>query len=118
MSPAPVPMLNFMRVDERIVDAASSLDFGRCPPTALTSITAGEMLFDAFRLTRGRQVARRLLRHRGAEGVGSILIQPRQGVGLGSRYCHCLAARKRRMGAQDGADTVVDHRGDLACRSG
>ncbi|HBM40012.1 MAG TPA: zinc-binding alcohol dehydrogenase family protein, partial [Sulfitobacter sp.] len=66
----------FHAVDERIVGRKpASLDFTEAAGLPLTSITAWEMLFDAFRLTEGGGAGQSLLVIGGAGGVGSILIQ-------------------------------------------
>ena len=107
----------FHAVDERIVGRKpASLDFTEAAGLPLTSITAWEMLFDAFRLTEGGGAGQSLLVIGGAGGVGSILIQLAKALtGL------TVIATASRPETQDwvrkmGADHVVDHRGDLAAQ--
>ena len=107
----------FHAVDERIVGRKpASLDFVEAAGLPLTSITAWEMLFDAFRLTEGGGSGQTLLVIGGAGGVGSILIQLAKALtGL------TVIATASRPETQDwvrkmGADHVVDHRGDLAAQ--
>ncbi len=104
-------------VDERIVGRKpASLDFTEAAGLPLTTITAWEMLFDAFRLTEGSGTGQTLLVIGGAGGVGSILIQLAKALtGL------TVIATASRPETQDwvrkmGADHVVDHRGDLAAQ--
>ncbi|SFO37586.1 zinc-binding alcohol dehydrogenase family protein [Roseovarius lutimaris] len=107
----------FHAVDERIVGRKpAKLDFTEAAGLPLTSITAWEMLFDAFRLTEGGGEGKTLLVIGGAGGVGSILIQLAKALtGL------TVIATASRPETQDwvrkmGADHVVDHRGDLAAQ--
>ena len=102
-------------VDERIVGKKpSTLDFTESAGLPLTSITAWEMLFDAFRLTEGGGAGQSLLVIGGAGGVGSMLIQ------LAKTLTNLtVIATASRPETQDwvrkmGADHVIDHRGDLA----
>ncbi|QIE45701.1 zinc-binding alcohol dehydrogenase family protein [Pseudohalocynthiibacter aestuariivivens] len=104
-------------VDERIVGRKPAcLDFVQAAGMPLTSITAWEMLFDAFRLPEGGGEGQTLLVIGGAGGVGSILIQLAKALtGL------TVIATASRPETQDwvrkmGADHVVDHRGDLAAQ--
>ena len=107
----------FHAVDERIVGRKpASLEFTEAAGLPLTSITAWEMLFDAFRLTEGGGEGKTLLVIGGAGGVGSILIQLAKALtGL------TVIATASRPETQDwvrkmGADHMVDHRGDLAAQ--
>ena len=107
----------FHAVDERIVGhKPASLDFTEAAGLPLTSITAWEMLFDAFRLTEGGGAGQTLLVIGGAGGGGAILIQlAKKLTGL------TVIATASRPETQDwvrkmGADHVVDHRGDLAAQ--
>ena len=107
----------FHAVDERIVGRKpAKLDFTEAAGLPLTSITAWEMLFDAFRLTEGGGEGKTLLVIGGAGGVGSILIQLAKTLtGL------TVIATASRPETQDwvrkmGADHVVDHRSDLAAQ--
>ena len=107
----------FHAVDERIVGRKpASLEFTEAAGLPLTSITAWEMLFDAFRLTEGGGEGKTLLVIGGAGGVGSILIQLAKALtGL------TVIATASRPETQDwvrkmGADHVVDHRGDLVAQ--
>ncbi|UXX82379.1 zinc-binding alcohol dehydrogenase family protein [Roseovarius pelagicus] len=104
-------------VDERIVGCKPAcLDFVQAAGMPLTSITAWEMLFDAFRLPEGGGEGQTLLVIGGAGGVGSVLIQLAKALtGL------TVIATASRPETQDwvrkmGADHVVDHRGDLAAQ--
>lgn len=107
----------FHAVDERIVGRKpASLDFVDAAGLPLTSITAWEMLFDAFRLTEGGGSGQTLLVIGGAGGVGSILIQLAKAL-----TSLTVIATASRPETQDwvrkmGADHVVDHRGDLAAQ--
>ena len=107
----------FHAVDERIVGRKpASLDFVEAAGLPLTSITAWEMLFDAFRLTEGGGSGQTLLVIGGAGGVGSILIQLAKAL-----TSLTVIATASRPETQDwvrkmGADHVVDHRGDLAAQ--
>ena len=66
----------FHLVDERIVGGKpKSLDFAAAAALPLTSITAWEMLFDRFGVSRGGADGKSLLIIGGAGGVGSIAIQ-------------------------------------------
>jgi len=107
----------FHAVDERIVGRKpAKLDSTEAAGLPLTSITAWEMLFDAFRLTESGGEGKTLLIIGGAGGVGSILIQLAKALtGL------TVIATASRPETQDwvrkmGADHVVDHRGDLAAQ--
>jgi NADPH2:quinone reductase len=101
----------FHLVDERIVGAKpKSLSFAQAAALPLTGITAWEMLFDRFAVTRGKaQDARALLIMGGAGGVGSILIQlVRKLTGL------TVIATASRPQTRDwclklGAHHVIDH---------
>lgn len=107
----------FHAVDERIVGRKpANLDFTEAAGLPLTSITAWEMLFDAFRLPEGGGEGKTLLVIGGAGGVGSILIQlAKKLTGL------TVIATASRPETQDwvrkmGADHVVNHRSDLAAQ--
>ena len=107
----------FHAVDERIVGRKpAKLDFAEAAGLPLTSITAWEMLFDAFRLVEGGGNGQTLLVIGGAGGVGSMLIQLAKT--LTNLTVIATASRRetedwvRKMGA----DHVVDHRGDLAAQ--
>jgi NADPH:quinone reductase len=104
-------------VDERIVGKKpATLDFTESAGLPLTSITAWEMLFDAFRVTEGGGAGQSLLVIGGAGGVGSMLIQ------LAKTLTNLtVIATASRPETQDwvrklGADHVIDHRGDLAAQ--
>ena len=107
----------FHAVDERIAGRKpTKLDFTEAAGLPLTSITAWEMLFDAFRLSEGDGEGKTLLVIGGAGGVGSILIQLAKALtGL------TIVATASRPETQDwvrkmGADHVVNHRDDLAAQ--
>ncbi|WP_341235659.1 zinc-binding alcohol dehydrogenase family protein [uncultured Sulfitobacter sp.] len=104
-------------VDERIVGKKpATLDFTESAGLPLTSITAWEMLFDAFRVTEGGGAGQSILVIGGAGGVGSMLIQ------LAKTLTNLtVIATASRPETQDwvrkmGADHVIDHRGDLAAQ--
>lgn len=104
-------------VDERIVGKKpATLDFTESAGLPLTSITAWEMLFDAFRVTEGGGAGQSLLVIGGAGGVGSMLIQ------LAKTLTNLtVIATASRPETQDwvrkmGADHVIDHRGDLVAQ--
>lgn len=104
-------------VDERIVGKKpATLDFTESAGLPLTSITAWEILFDAFRVTEGGGAGQSLLVIGGAGGVGSMLIQ------LAKTLTNLtVIATASRPETQDwvrkmGADHVIDHRGDLAAQ--
>lgn len=107
----------FHAVDSRIVGRKpQSLDFAEAAGMPLTTITAWEMLFDAFRLTENGGEGQSLLVIGGAGGVGSILIQLARAL---TRLT--VIATASRPETQDwvrkmGADHVVDHRGDLVAQ--
>lgn len=101
-------------VDERIVaKKPHSLGFAEAAGFPLTSITAWEMLFDAFGLEEGEGEGEALLVIGGAGGVGSILIQlAKQLTGL------TVIATASRPETVDwvkkmGADQVINHREPL-----
>ena len=91
----------------------ANLGFFEAASMPLTSITAGEMLFDSFRLTEGGGQGQSLLATGGAGGVGSIMIQlAKRLTGL------TVITTASRPETQDwvrrmGADHVIDHRGDM-----
>jgi zinc-binding alcohol dehydrogenase family protein len=99
---------DFQAVDERLVGhKPASLSFAHAAALPLTTITAGETLFDHFLLTEASRGT--LLIMGGAGGVGSILIQlAKQLTGL-----RVLASAGRSASAawvrELGADAVVDH---------
>ncbi|MCX8228174.1 MAG: zinc-binding alcohol dehydrogenase family protein [Sulfitobacter sp.] len=104
-------------VDERIVGKKpATLDFTESAGLPLTSITAWEMLFDAFRVTEGGGEGHSLLVIAGAGGVGSMLIQLAKTLTnltvIGTASRPETQDWVRRMGA----DHVIDHRGDLAAQ--
>ena len=105
----------FHAVDERIVGRKpASLDFADAAGLPLTSITAWEMLFDAFRLTEGGRQWPDATGHRRCRRGGLDFDPTRQGVDQPYGYCNCLAARNAGLGAQDGGGS----RGGPPWRSG
>ena len=101
-------------VDERIVGRKpKTLGFAEAAGFPLTSITAWELLFDAFRLPEGEGQGECLLIVGGAGGVGSILIQlAKKLTGL------TVIATASRPETSEwvktmGADHVINHRESL-----
>ncbi|RDE19685.1 zinc-binding alcohol dehydrogenase family protein [Motiliproteus coralliicola] len=101
-------------VDERIVaKKPQSLGFAEAAGLPLTSVTAWEMLFDAFGLKEGEGEGETLLVIGGAGGVGSILIQlAKQLTGLS---VIATASRPETIDwvKKMGADHVINHRESL-----
>ncbi|WP_421869693.1 zinc-binding alcohol dehydrogenase family protein [Motiliproteus sp.] len=101
-------------VDERIVGKKPKLlGFAEAAGLPLTSITAWEMLFDAFGLKEGEGEGEALLVIGGAGGVGSILIQlAKQLTGL---TVIATASRPETIDwvKKMGADHVINHRESL-----
>ena len=101
-------------VDERIVGKKpASLGFAEAAGFPLTSITAWEILFDAFALTEGDGTGETLLIIGAAGGVGSILIQlAKQLTGL---TVVATASRPETIAwvQKMGADHVINHRQSL-----
>ncbi|WP_146346643.1 zinc-binding alcohol dehydrogenase family protein [Falsiphaeobacter marinintestinus] len=107
----------FHAVDERIVGRKpQSLDFAEAAGLPLTSITAWEMLFDAFRLTEGNGEGQNLLVIGGAGGVGSILIQLAKTLTKLTVTATASRPETQNWVRKMGADHVVDHRGDLVAQ--
>lgn len=104
----------FQLVDERIVGRKpSTLNDAEAAALPLTTITAWEILFDRFGLTRENSAGKSLLVVGGAGGVGSIMIQlARQ---LTDLTVIATASRKetRDWVEQMGAHHVIDHRNPL-----
>lgn len=107
----------FHAVDERIVGRKPvTLDFTEAAGMPLTSITAWEMLFDAFRLTEGGGEGQSLLVIGAAGGVGSILIQLAKALTGLTVIATASRPETREWVLKMGADHIVDHRGDLAAQ--
>ncbi|NEQ98398.1 MAG: zinc-binding alcohol dehydrogenase family protein [Cyanothece sp. SIO2G6] len=104
----------FHIVDERIVGRKpASLNFADAAGIPLTSITAGEILFDSFGLKEGDGAGEALLVIGAAGGVGSILIQlAKKLTGL---TVIATASREdtRAWVEKMGADHVINHRNPL-----
>jgi alcohol dehydrogenase len=107
-------------VDERIAGRKpATLDFAQAAALPLTALTAWELLFDRFGVSRtGADAGKSVLVIGGAGGVGSIAIQlAKQLAGL-----HVIATASRPESAawvrELGADAVVDHRKPLAGQLG
>lgn len=104
----------FHLVDERIVGKKpDSLDFAEAAGMPLTSITAWELLFDAFDLQEGNGANESLLIIGAAGGVGSILIQlAKKLTGLS---VIATASRPETINwvQKMGADHVISHRESL-----
>ncbi len=101
-------------VDERIVGKKpESLDFAEAAGMPLTSITAWEILFDAFGFKEGDGQGESLLVIGGAGGVGSILIQLAKKL-TGLRVI-ATASRPETVDwvKKMGADHVINHRKSL-----
>jgi len=104
----------FQIVDERIVGKKpKSLGFAEAAGFPLTSITAWEILFDAFMLNEGDGKDEHLLIIGAAGGVGSILIQLTKQ--LTSLNVTATASRPETVQwvKQMGADQVINHRESL-----
>ncbi|AOJ31655.1 zinc-binding alcohol dehydrogenase family protein [Burkholderia metallica] len=105
----------FHAVDERIVALKPrTLDFAAAAALPLTALTAWEALFDRLRVSpQGADAGKSVLIIGGAGGVGSIAIQLAKTLGK----LHVIATASRPASAEWvrglGADTVVDHFGDL-----
>ena len=107
----------FHAVDERIVGRKpQTLDFAEAAGLPLTSITAWEILFDAFRLTEGGGQGQSLLVIGGAGGVGSILIQLAKALTKLTVIATASRPETQDWVRKMGADHVVDHRGDLVAQ--
>ncbi|WGW05993.1 zinc-binding alcohol dehydrogenase family protein [Tropicibacter oceani] len=107
----------FHAVDERIVGRKpQTLGFAEAAGLPLTSITAWEMLFDAFRLAEGGGEGQTLLVIGGAGGVGSILIQLAKTLTKLTVIATASRTETRDWVRKMGADHVVDHRGDLVAQ--
>ncbi len=104
----------FHAVDERIVGKKpKSLGFAEAAGFPLTSITAWEIMFDAFAFKEGAGKGESLLIIGGAGGVGSILIQlARKLTGL---TVIATASRPETVEwvRKMGADHVINHREPL-----
>ena len=101
-------------VDERIVGRKPGrFDFTEAAGLPLTSITAREMLFDAFRLTEGAHQGQSLLVIGGAGGVGSILIQLAKRLTGLSVIATASRPETRDWVRKMGADHMGDHRESL-----
>jgi zinc-binding alcohol dehydrogenase family protein len=104
-------------VDERIVGKKpATLDFTESAGLPLTSITAWEMLFDAFRVTEGGGAGQSLLVIGGAGGVGSMLIQLAKTLTKLTVIATASRPETQDWVRKMGADHVIDHRGDLAAQ--
>ena len=101
-------------VDERIVGKKpASLDFAEAAGMPLTSITAWEMLFDAFAFNEGDGAGESLLVIGGAGGVGSILIQLAKKL-TGLTVIATASRRETVAWTQKmGADHVINHHESL-----
>lgn len=104
----------FQCVDERLVGRKpQNLDFAAAAALPLTSITAWEMLFEKFRITRSPESKGVLLVVGGAGGVGSILVQlARQLTGL-TIVATASRAETVQWCLDMGAHHVIDHRKPL-----
>jgi len=105
------------RVDARIVGRKpETLSMAEAAALPLTAITAWEILFDCFDLPEGGGAGESLLVVGGAGGVGSILIQLAKAL-TGLRVV-ATASRPETIAwvREMGADTVIDHRHDLAAQ--
>ncbi len=104
----------FHVVDERIVGKKpQTLGFAEAAGFPLTSITAWEILFDAFKLSEGEGQGESILIIGGAGGVGSILIQlAKKLTGL---TVIATASRPETVAwtQKMGADYVINHRASL-----
>ncbi len=103
-------------VDERIVGRKpATLSFAQAAALPLTSITAGEALFDRLRIARNKEPrpGEAVLLIGGAGGVGSMAIQlARQLTGL-TVLATASRAETRAWCLGLGAHHVLDHGGDL-----
>lgn len=106
----------FHLVDERIVGTKpSSLDFAQAAALPLTGITAWEGLFERLGISKdGADEGKSVLIVNGAGGVGSIAIQLAKK--LAKLDVIATASRQETIDWCEklGADTIVNHRNDLA----
>ena len=105
-------------VDERIVGRKpASLSFAKAAALPLTSITAWELLFDRFAVTRGNAPdGRALLVIGGAGGVGSIMIQLARKLTALTVIATASRPETRAWCEKLGAHHVVDHTKPLAAQ--
>lgn len=104
----------FQLVDERIAGRKpASLGFADAAALPLTSITAWEILFDAFRLKEGEGKGEALLVIGGAGGVGSILIQLAKKLTNLTVIATASRPDTKAWVEKMGADHVINHRNPL-----
>lgn len=100
----------FQLVDERIVGKKPKhLGVAEAAALPLTSITAGEGLFDRLGITQENSAGKTLLIIGGAGGVGSMAIQLAKQI-TGLRIIATASRRESKEWCLSlGADTVIDH---------
>ncbi len=104
----------FQLVDERITGRKpSSLSFADAAAMPLTSITAWEILFDAFKLKEGEGTGDALLVIGGAGGVGSIMIQLAKKLTKLTVIATASRPDTKAWVEKMGADHVINHRNPL-----
>lgn len=104
----------FQAVDERIVGKKPvSLGFAEAAGMPLTSITAWEILFDAFCFEEGAETGETLLIIGGAGGVGSILIQLAKKLTGLTVIATASRPETTAWTQKMGADYVINHRASL-----
>lgn len=102
-------------VDERIVALApASLSDAQAAALPLTTITAYELLFDRFRVSKGGGAGQTLLVVGGAGGVGSMLIQLARQLTQLRVVATASRAETRQWCLDMGAHAVIDHSKPLA----
>ncbi|MEM8488652.1 MAG: zinc-binding alcohol dehydrogenase family protein [Bacteroidota bacterium] len=107
----------FHVVDERIVgEKPASMDFAEAAGMPLTSITAWEILFDAFAFKEGDGNGECLLIIGGAGGVGSILIQLAKKLTGLTVIATASRPETTAWTQKMGADHVINHRESLTAQ--
>ncbi|PAW78190.1 MAG: NADPH:quinone reductase [Verrucomicrobia bacterium Tous-C9LFEB] len=105
----------FHLVDERIVGRKpKSLSVAQTAAMPLTTITAWELLFDRFQVSRASATSGALLIAGGAGGVGSMLIQLARQLTSLTVIATASRAESRQWCLDLGAHHVVDHSQPLA----
>jgi len=106
----------YQLVDERIVGyKPKSLSFEQAAAMPLTTITAWEALFDRLKVSeKGEDAGKSLLIVNGAGGVGSVAIQLAKQVAKLTVIASASRPETIEWCQQLGADTVVNHRNNLA----
>ncbi|KAJ8610113.1 hypothetical protein CTAYLR_007092 [Chrysophaeum taylorii] len=105
-------------VDERIVGRCpANIDFGAAAALPLTTITAWEILFDCFKISKGQE-GDSLLIVGAAGGVGSILIQLAKKLTKLKVIATASREETKAWVEKMGADMVINHHEDLKTQLG